>query len=931
MQTMARGMQAYAGGLEAQGRGYARAGQEIAQGIEIAGRSLKQDDDLNDAQARSDFLVEKIKLDNERDRELNPANLSQFPARYQELTQRFAQRYTDPRRKQKFLIDTQDDITRGSLQAGNRQVGLEREAFKASSMEDLETLRRSGLAAKDEETKQKVVQQGIEKFRLLREKGVIDPAQEVSARQKWVRDYSIDTIKMLPPEQRLVATQGNRGALKVRESGGDHTAENSLGFAGLYQFGAPRLQTVGVYQPGAGENLSTWNQTSKTAPGKWSGTFNIPGFPNVRTKAEFLANPEAQEKVYQIHQEKISQEIKSNGLEKYIGQTVGGVKITEDSIRNMMHLGGAGGAKLFLDSGGVIDRADANGTKLSDYAAMGSSSKASRMLDFVDPVDRAEVERGASYELMQKSRAAEQEERQTALAANAERLSRNNELEVGILDGRYGIEELNRRREVGDLTDADQIRKVEGLLRDQEKRITNERAAIDIIEGRVQANPYDPASQEVAEAAEKSIVRASGGQVSPQQASLVVFDKFGGRILTKTGANALRGGLESPDADVVQQSAAVASQMMQRNPTIFNSVQGGDKIEKAANLFTHLVDNRNMNPVEAAKRVVEMQRPEYKSGIKLTDEAEKSMMDDLRKNASKDLAKATLPGSSRLPFTSNTLGFSPKQATEVAQTYAEEVVDHYREYGDMDAAKSHALKSLEKFYGVSNGVLMKYPPENIYPRDSKGSHQWLYTQAAQDIKAISGKTVDPANVFMIPQPVRTGEAFRAGQPAPYQVVWREEKDGQVIHHSLPQGKAFYGDIRKWIAENEKPAEQQFNDQRGALQPPEPTVNPRSWKPGRPMKSQDQIAEEQIAAREALDRQRADARTVGTQSQAGGTGTAAERNAAIAEGLKKAKAGETRPRLPGVTDWVESTPALKDAMPKFQLGPSRGRLPGKKEN
>lgn len=926
MQSMASGMRALAAGQAAQGRGLAAAGQEIAQGIDIAARSFKQDDDLIDAQARSDFLVEKIKLDNERDQEIDPGRLSQFPQRYQELTQRFAQQYGDPRRRQKFLIDTQDDITRSSLAAGNRQAGIERDTFKASSMERLETLRRAGLEAKDEATKSKIVQQGMEQFRLLRERGVIDASQEVSARQKWVRDYTIESIKMLPPEERLAATDGWRGALKVRESKGDHGAENTFGFAGYYQFGAPRLQTIGVYTPGQGENLETWNKTSKTAPGKWSGTFNIPGFPNVKTKADFLANPAAQEAVFDLHQKKMDQEMKAMDLERFIGQTRGGVTLTRESIYAMMHLGGPGGAADALK--GVRNREDAYGTKVLEYAALGTKGP-SKMLDFLDAGDRMEIQRGAAYELMQKARASEAEQRQAASIANAERVARNNELEVGILDGAYGREEVMRRREMGDLTDADQIRKIDGLLRDQEKRIVSERAAVDILEGRTTANPYDPAAQDIAEAAEKAIVRGSNGAITPAQASLVVFDKFGGRILTKTGAAAIRGGIESPDAEEVQRSVAVASQMMQRNPLIFNSVQGGDKIEKAANLFTHLIDNRNMNPVQAAQRVVEMQRPEYKKTLRLDETQEKSMMDDLRKNAMRDLEKATFQGSSRIPFTSNTLGFSPKQQMEASQTYAEEVIDHYREYGDLDAAKAHALKSMEKFYGVSNGVLMKYPPENIYPRDSSGSHDWLYKQAAQDIKAVSGKTVEPSNVFLIPHSVRTGEAFRAGQPAPYQVVWREERDGQTIHHYLPQRQAFYGDIRKWISENEKPVEQQFNAARVGTQPPPVTVNPRSWKPGRPMKSQDEIAQETMAAQAERDRQQSDLREAGTRGQAGGTGTAAERNKRIREGIAEKQAGETKPRLPVVTDWIESTPSLRDAMPKIQLGP-RSRLPGKKD-
>lgn len=919
MMQVSRGMMALAQGQQALGEG-------IASGVTQLAQSFKVDDDLADAQTRADFLSEKIKLDSERDQEVDAAKLGSYPQRYQGLVQQFAQKYADPRRRQKFLIETQDDIARATAQTSNRKVTMERNIALGQGIEQLQGIKRNALEAKDEADKSRLIAEGTAIIDGMARNGLITPAQAAADKQKWVKDYVISDYRMRSPEDRMVAARGNTGALMVRESGGNPRAENDTGFVGLFQFGAPRLQTLGVYTPGGREDLGNWNSSAATAPGKWSGTFNIPGFPNVKSKADFLANPDAQERVYQIHQEKISQEIKANGLDKYVGQTVAGVKITEDGIRNMIHLGGVGGADAFLRSGGVIDRADKNGTKLSDYARMGSGSTASRMLSFLDPDERMQLEREATRDLMQKAHVAEQEQGQAAAQANAERVARNNELEVGILDGVYGPAEVMRRREAGDLTDADQIRKIDGLLRDQEKRIVSERAAVDILEGRTTANPYDPAAQDIAEAAEKAIVRGSNGAITPAQASLVVFDKFGGRILTKTGAAAIRGGIESPDAEEVQRSVAVASQMMQRNPLIFNSVQGGDKIEKAANLFTHLIDNRNMNPVQAAQRVVEMQRPEYKKTIRLDEVQEKSMMDDLRKNAFKDMAKASMPGSSM--FWSNRFG-KPEQGLEAAMTYAEEVIDHYREFGDIESAKSHALKSMEKFYGVSNGVLMKFPPEKVYPPDSKGSHEWLYKQAAQDIKARFGEDVDIRDIVLGPVRVETGEAWRAGRPAPYQIMWTKTVNGQKIPHTTPLGTGFVGDFNRWRSENEKPVEEQFNALRAGTQPPPVTVNPRSWKPGRPMKSQDEIAQETMAAQAERDQQRSDLREAGTRGQAGGTGTAAERNKRIREGIAEKQAGETKPRLPVVTDWIESTPPLRDAMPKIQLGP-RSRLPGKKD-
>jgi hypothetical protein len=162
------------------------------------------------------------------------------------------------------------------------------------------------------------------------------------------------------------------GKLIGRESTGRPGIKNEFGYAGLYQFGAPRLETLGVYTPGENEDLKNWSKTGKDAPGKWSGTFNIPGMPDIKTVDQFLASPDAQRKVFQIHKQKMDQEIEANGFDKYIGKEVGGVQITRDGLRAMLHLGGVGGAEAALKGSG--DRADANGTRVLEYAKLGSDT-----------------------------------------------------------------------------------------------------------------------------------------------------------------------------------------------------------------------------------------------------------------------------------------------------------------------------------------------------------------------------------------------------------------------------------------------------------------------------------------------------------------------------------------------------------------------------
>lgn len=85
---------------------------------------------------------------------------------------------------------------------------------------------------------------------------------------------------------------------------------------------------------------------------------------------QFLRDPELQKRVEQWHFQDIDRFIDSTGLSNAIGQDINGVTLTRDGMRNVAHLGGRNGLKRFVETGGRYNPADANGTRLSDYAAL---------------------------------------------------------------------------------------------------------------------------------------------------------------------------------------------------------------------------------------------------------------------------------------------------------------------------------------------------------------------------------------------------------------------------------------------------------------------------------------------------------------------------------------------------------------------------------
>jgi hypothetical protein len=124
---------------------------------------------------------------------------------------------------------------------------------------------------------------------------------------------------------------------------------NRGGYIGQFQFGAPRLSELGIYTPGQGEDVKS-NQ--------FGGSFNVPGFPEVKTKADFLASPGAQHAAFGAH---------VKNIDAAIAQTPGADKFDANGLRAVAHLGGVEGMQKFIASGGHYDPADSNGTHLSDY------------------------------------------------------------------------------------------------------------------------------------------------------------------------------------------------------------------------------------------------------------------------------------------------------------------------------------------------------------------------------------------------------------------------------------------------------------------------------------------------------------------------------------------------------------------------------------
>jgi hypothetical protein len=124
---------------------------------------------------------------------------------------------------------------------------------------------------------------------------------------------------------------GYKEAIAFKESQGKYKKINSLGYMGKYQFGKETLKTVGIHD-----------------------------------SSQFLNSPKMQEKAFVALISKNKSELKDI-IEKYEGQIVAGILVTESGILAAAHLGGVGSVKRFFRHNGKRYFKDAYGTSIRSY------------------------------------------------------------------------------------------------------------------------------------------------------------------------------------------------------------------------------------------------------------------------------------------------------------------------------------------------------------------------------------------------------------------------------------------------------------------------------------------------------------------------------------------------------------------------------------
>jgi hypothetical protein len=145
-------------------------------------------------------------------------------------------------------------------------------------------------------------------------------------------EFILDTPALVAPKL-IIPTNRHQdflNAVGFKESGNRYDIVNRFGYMGRYQFGKRTLRGLGFKA----------------------------------SREEFLNSPEMQElAMYELL--KTNKKYLRKYIEKYDGEVVHGVLVTESGLLAAAHLGGAGSVKKWFKTGKV--RRDGNGVKITNY------------------------------------------------------------------------------------------------------------------------------------------------------------------------------------------------------------------------------------------------------------------------------------------------------------------------------------------------------------------------------------------------------------------------------------------------------------------------------------------------------------------------------------------------------------------------------------
>jgi len=325
---------------------------------------------------------------------------------------------------------------------------------------------------------------------------------------------------------------------------------------------------------------------------------------------------------------------------------------------------------------------------------------------------------------------------ETAIASQQKALydAEKGALELGIQTGEVvSVQQIMS----SNMTDAHKADLLSALRTRQGDNMAISEAIAAFKEGNYKADPYSTDDRKVVDGMYGALEKA----VPADQMQLVTEDLIAqSGIVPQKVHNAIRAGLESTVPAEVEAALVQADRIAQINPAILGRREGGSEITKRADDFRHYVNNLNMSPADAAKKIAELNDPQKQRDRKALEPAAK----EFRKQIENDDIGAMFDDSI-LGWASNPdVGFNEAQRLGIQAEYmaiAEE--QFYQVNGNPELAKNRAMEEMKRLYGVTDisgrSVVMKHPPERYWPA-MPGSDPYGYVR--EQVAAELGKFID---------------------------------------------------------------------------------------------------------------------------------------------------------------------------------------------
>lgn len=300
----------------------------------------------------------------------------------------------------------------------------------------------------------------------------------------------------------------------------------------------------------------------------------------------------------------------------------------------------------------------------------------------------------------------------------------------------------------------------------------------------------------------KNVDNAAGmikKQATPEQYQLAAEEivRQSG-IVPKDVVNAIRKGLESTNAAEVASAAQQAARLSAIDPAALGRRDGGKEVQTAADDFSHMVNNLNMTPEEAVKRLIDQNDPEKKRDRKAIEPAAKEFI--------KEMEDFSLAGEFDTWFGAEPeVGFSPGQQLGIQAEFLAIAEDQfYASNGDPEIAQNRTVEQMKRLYGVTEltgrKVLMKHPPEKHWPQFSIANAATSLSYPVQlenDLREFS-PNVDMGTVQLVTTP-ETDAMVKRGEMPGYAVIYKDENG---VLQTIP-GKLWKPDISKLSDMQEK--------------------------------------------------------------------------------------------------------------------------------